>query len=285
MTTAVLASMLFTVTPTRMWGQNSHTQHTTPQPKSDQALADQLQQLRDQVSQLQETIRQQGMQSASGASASPRRPASTPSSMSGMSSKGGSMRGGMMMGEMGPMPMGKMDGKARMGPMPKGDGMKNMGMMMDDMGEMDGKKDAGCCMSGMDAMGNMSGSPSMAAQSALPGFPGASHLYHVGSTGFFLDHSDHVTLTTDQRLRLSRIKEKALLDKATAQRNIDEAEQQLFSLTAIDQPDQTKIETQIRSIENLRAQQRLAYIRAVGEAAQVLTDAQRQSLLGKTVGK
>ena len=41
----------------------------------------------------------------------------------------------------------------------------------------------------------------------LPGFPGASHLYHVGATGFFLDYSAALKLTTDQQAALKRIKE------------------------------------------------------------------------------
>ncbi len=152
---------------------------------------------------------------------------------------------------------------------------------MEDMRKMDPLKDPGCCMSGMAAMGSMKASPSIAPPSALPGFPGASHLYHVGSTGFFLDHSDHLALSTDQRTRLNQMKEKAWLDEATAQRNIDGAEQRLFSLTGADQPDFARIEAEIKTVENLRSQQRLTYIRQVEEAAQVLTHVQREMLLGR----
>ncbi|UXI66069.1 Spy/CpxP family protein refolding chaperone [Tahibacter amnicola] len=117
---------------------------------------------------------------------------------------------------------------------------------------------------------------------ALPGFPGTSHLYHVGADGFFLNHPQHVQLNADQQLRLGRIREKALLERSAAQRKIEEAEQQMFVLTGMDQPDISKIEAQARAIEELQVQRRLAYIRAIGEAAGVLTDEQRRAVLGMT---
>jgi Spy/CpxP family protein refolding chaperone len=118
------------------------------------------------------------------------------------------------------------------------------------------------------------------ARSRLPGFPGASHLYHVGATGFFLDHPQHLVLSADQKARLNRIREQAALDRATMQRRIDEAEQELWTLTGADSPDGGRIEAVVRSIERLRGDQRLLHIRAVGDAAQVLTPAQQGALLG-----
>jgi hypothetical protein len=59
-----------------------------------------------------------------------------------------------------------------------------MGMDKGMMGGMDSM----CCMG---AMGKAPGAGTpMAMPSALPGFPGASHLYHVGAGGFFLDYAD-----------------------------------------------------------------------------------------------
>ena len=127
------------------------------------------------------------------------------------------------------------------------------------------------------AAGGMSG---MAPRSGLPGFPGASHLYHVGSTGFFLDHPEHITLATAQQTTLNRIKEKSLLDRASSDRRIEDAEQELWTLTAADSPDGAKIEATIRSIEKSRGDQRMAFIRAVGEASTALTPDQRAALLG-----
>ena len=103
---------------------------------------------------------------------------------------------------------------------------------------------------------------------------------HIGATDFFLDHPEHITLTTEQKTRLGQTKQKATTEKATAQRKVEEAEQQLWELTAADQPDAAKIEAKVREVEKLRGDQRMAFIRSVGEAAQVLTDDQRKILLG-----
>lgn len=124
-------------------------------------------------------------------------------------------------------------------------------------------------------MGGMKGSPS-----TMPGQPGASHLYHIGSTGFFLDHAQHIVLTPEQKTTLNRLKEKALLDRATQQRRIDQAEQDLYLLTGADQPDAAKIQAKVAEIEKLRADQRMNFIRAVGEATNVLTHDQHRALLG-----
>ena len=139
-----------------------------------------------------------------------------------------------------------------------------------------------CPMMDMMGMGSMGGSKGMKMKmtAALPGFPGASHIYHIGATDFFLDHPEHITLSTEQQVKLNAAKQKAVTDKANAQRKVDEAEQQLWELTAADQPDAAKVEAKVREIEKLRGDQRLAIIRAVGEAAKVLTDDQRRTLLG-----
>lgn len=138
---------------------------------------------------------------------------------------------------------------------------------------------AGCC-GGM--MGKMSaaGSPATPMQSDLPGFPGISHLYHVGATGFFLDYSTALELSTDQTVALNRIKENSRADAAAVQRHIDQAEQELWLITGSDQPDYRLLNGKVRNIEKLRGDQRIAFIRTVGEAARVLTGKQRIALLG-----
>lgn len=136
----------------------------------------------------------------------------------------------------------------------------------------------GCCMG---EMGSVAGGSVMQPATGLPGFPGRSHLYHIGAEAFFLSHPGHITLSLEQQTRLSQIREKAMLDDETAIRKIAEAEQQMFVLTGADQPDAWKIEDELRDIEDLRTQQRIVFIRAVGEAARVLTDHQRDVLLGK----
>jgi Spy/CpxP family protein refolding chaperone len=162
--------------------------------------------------------------------------------------------------------------------MQSGQGMASGGGMgMDGMG-MDGMWTMG--MEGMAMMGQMQGMGSMRMPSALPGFPGASHIYHIGATGFFLDHPQHITLTPEQQTRLNQLKEKALLDQSTYDRSIAEGEQQIWVQTSSDSPDVEKIEAKVREVEKLRGDKRMAFIRAVGEAAMVLTDEQRQALVG-----
>ncbi len=137
-------------------------------------------------------------------------------------------------------------------------------------------------MSAMKPGGDMS---AMAKSSALPGIPGVSRLYHIGATGFFLNHPEHITLTISQQAALNRVKQKALLSKSTAQRKIGEAEQELWELTSADEPDAAEIEAKIQEIEKLKGEQRMALIRAVGDAAKLLTDEQRQALLGTGADK
>ncbi len=170
-------------------------------------------------------------------------------------------------------------------------GMQPVGMAMDDGMAMSGAPNkpamnstgmpmaAGCCSGMMGKMG-MSGSAAMTMPSDMPGFPGASHIYHVGATGFFLDYPTLISLTGNQQAALNGIKEKSVGDLAAAQRQIDQAEQELWILTSSGEPDSMKLETKVRDIERLKGNQRIAFIRSVGEAARVLTADQRAALLG-----
>ena len=127
---------------------------------------------------------------------------------------------------------------------------------------------------------NMKRMSGMKLASSQPGLPGVSHLYHIGATGLFLNHAEHLAFTTKQQAALNVIKQKALLRKATAQRRIDEAEQELWELTGADEPDLVPIKAKVEAIEHLRGEQRMAFIRSVAESAKVLTDEQREVLLG-----
>lgn len=149
-------------------------------------------------------------------------------------------------------------------------------------GSSSGGMGGGCCMGSMGQSpgGGAAGGGSMSMQTNLPGFPGASHIYHVGATGFYLEYADKLGLSTQQRTSLNDIKQRALVDQSNQQRKIDEAEQALWLLTAADQPDAASAEAKIREIEKLNADQRLEFIRAVGEATKVLTDDQRKMVLG-----
>jgi hypothetical protein len=210
--------------------------------------------------------------------------------MAGMS--GAAAPAGGMMGMMDKM-MGMMDKMMSMGgtaaPMPAGGTTPSGGMGMDMMKMgggamppapggmgMDQMEMAG--MMGMGPIGN--GAAGGMPQSALPGFPGSSHLYHIGATGFFLDHPQHIALTTQQQAGLNKAKEQAALAKSTADRAVEQAEQELWTLTAADQPDATAIQAKIAVIGKLTGDARLSFIRAVGDASKLLTDEQRKSLTG-----
>lgn len=160
------------------------------------------------------------------------------------------------------------------------------GMNMQGMGGM-GKQDVGGMnmqgmgmmkMMGMGMMGQMT--QKGLAQSSLPGYPGLSHLYHIGATDLFLDHEDHIQLSSEQKAQLYKTKEKTFLDYASFDRKIEQAEQDLWTLTGSDKPDSQKIEAKIREIEKLRGDKRMAFIRTVGQSTQVLTNVQRRLLVG-----
>jgi Spy/CpxP family protein refolding chaperone len=236
------------------------------QSKGDAALKQQVADLQAKIKQLEAALPAKAPSPAASPAMPPMNQKMTPApAMPGMTPGAG---GAMGMGDM------KMGGMAKdpsaSGTMPGG-GNGGMNEMMGMMGQMMG-------------MGGMSPAPGAASsgmpQSALPGFPGVSHLYHIGATGFFLDHSDHIRLSSEQQASLNRIREKAVAAKSAADAQIEQAEQELGTLTSADQPDAAKIEAKVREIEKLRADQRLAFIRAVGEAANLLTDDQRKFLTG-----
>jgi Spy/CpxP family protein refolding chaperone len=206
-----------------------------------------------------------------------------PSQSSGGMGQGGAGQGGMGMGRGGMMGM---DDKAMGGAGQGGMGMGGGGMMGMDDKAMGGTGQGGGGMMGMDRMGigSMGMAPgagtTMAMPSALPGFPGASHLYHVGSNGFFLDYADKLGLSVEQRSGLNAIKQRALSAQAMTRRKIAEAEEALWTLTAAEQPDAAAIETKVREIEKLRSDQRLTFIRAVGDAGKLLTADQQKMVHG-----
>ncbi len=156
---------------------------------------------------------------------------------------------------------------------PAGGGMEMMGSMMSAMGPMMGSM--------MGNMGAGAGMGKAAMISALPGFPGASHIYHIGATNFFLDHPQHIVLTPEQQSAISKIRENTLIEQGEYQRKVQQAEQELSLLTSSDQPDFSKIEEKAKEIEKIKVDQRLGFIKAVGECAKILTDQQRKALLGQ----
>ncbi len=248
--------------------------------KADPALLLKLSQLETKVAQLKVAIAKNTKMTPTppvtampGMSGTTTPPATPPMNMGMDKMKSGGSMG--MMGMMDKM-MGMMDQMMPMGGgamPPAATPMKgSMGMMkMDDKMEMMG-------MMGMGAMGK--GAIDTMPQSALPGFPGASHLYHIGATGFFLDHPEHIMLTAEQQTGLNKVKEQALLTKSAGDRGIEQAEQELWTLTSADQPDSGKIKSKLSEIGKLVAEERLNFIRAVGDASKLLTDEQRKILTG-----
>ena len=237
-------------------------------------LTDQIAELRAQVARLQAAVEQSGSGNKSDSTAG--MAMGTPAkskAMGGMApaSKAAMPAGGGMMGMMGDK--GETNGMpgGGMAAMPPPAPAAAMGMCC--MGEMGGM--SGGAMPPKGGMAAMSGPAS-----AMPGQPGASHLYHIGSTGFFLNHSQHITLTADQKYTLNRLKERAMMDRASQQRKIDQAEQDLYTLTGADQLDNAMVQGKIGEIEKLRSEQRMNFIRAVGEASNVLTHDQHLALMG-----
>ena len=193
----------------------------------------------------------------------------------GMPPDGMKMPDNMMMGEMG------------MGSMPSGSSTPSGGGMTMGGGGAAATPSGSSGMGGMTMGGGGTSAASPAARpsraprsmSSLPGIPGASHAYHIGSTGFFLDQPQ-LKLTTQQQTALNRIKERALLERGNAERRIEQAEQELWTLTGADQPDAAKVQAKLQEIEQLRTNQRIGFIRAVGEASKQLTAEQQSALLG-----
>ena len=279
--TAILATGIFTLTLNA----------ASDAPKIDPAVAEQLSDARTKAARLEILLAQNAPRpTATPAAPMPKMPNMSPATspappMPSMSPPGAMKPSGMgddkmmgMMNRMMPM-MEKMMPmmEKMMGAMPSSTAMSPtapavpMTSMDDDKMEMMG-------MMGMAPMA--SDAPAAMPGSALPGFPGASHLYHIGATGFFLDHPEHITLTTDQQVALNKIKDQALLGKSAADRATEQAEQELGTLTAADQPDIAKVEAKVREIAKMSGDQRLAFIRSVGEAAKLLTAEQRKSLTG-----
>jgi hypothetical protein len=275
----MIAGLLLLVSATSVDAQTPDpAAHSTQSPGNTSAPSDAAA-MQQEIAKLREQMRQleQKMQSPAagrmqqGGGMQTQNKAATPPMQSGM--KGGGMR--PMENEMG-MPMDKMKPAASM---PAPSSAMGMGMdkdMMRMMQMMHGNDD----MMGMGAMGGMKSPAAMATPSALPGFPGQSHLYHIGSTDFFLDHPEHITLTVQQQQTLGKQKQESLLKQGEFQRQIDAGEQELWQLTAADQPQIGSIEKKAREIERLRADKRIAFIRAVGDATKALTDDQRKQLTG-----
>jgi hypothetical protein len=115
--------------------------------------------------------------------------------------------------------------------------------------------------------------------SDLPGFPGASNIYHIGSTGFFIDFASVLNFADYQLAMLKKIRDQSQLRVSTADQKVSQAEEDLWMLTASDRPDLGKIDSKVHEIESLKSEMRISFIRDVGEAASILTPEQRSVLV------
>ncbi len=102
--------------------------------------------------------------------------------------------------------------------------------------------------------------------SAVPRIPGASHLYHMGAKGFFLNHAERIDLSDEQKQELNRIRERAVLERAKRRAEIKSMELDVWQLTGLDKPNMSDIEAKIRSLEKARYDTRLNYLREVERA-------------------
>jgi Spy/CpxP family protein refolding chaperone len=278
-TTAALAALVVagaTAAQDPQTGDHADSEHEQhgEHAQEEEDLLGQIAEIRASVARLEAALEQNHQGVGSGSTGSSSGDASSAMGMGmgmGMGMMGGHGKSGMSsMGEQGDMqsmPRMKMGG---MKSMDSGSGMSMGGMNQGSMKRMDM----------MGRMGGMGAAEPAAALSRLPGFPGASHIYHIGASGFFLDHADHAQLSRDQRAQLARIQEQSTLDQADSDRQVAGAEQGLWVLTSAGTPDAAAIEAKVREIAKLTADQRIAFIRSVGEAAEVLTDEQRSKMVG-----
>ncbi|HID75650.1 MAG TPA: periplasmic heavy metal sensor [Planctomycetaceae bacterium] len=243
-------------------GENEGHEHAKASEAADQSLADKIGRLQAEVARLKTALKQKHQG---------KKPETSGSVGTGMRMGNMSMGPGTKSDSMGTEMMGRamMRGK---------DGMKGMGVR-GKKGSMAGEAMGGQgMMGGMRMMGRMGGMSGAKPAEPLPAFPGAPGLYHIGATGFFLDLADRVALGPTQRAKLNRIKEEAMSRQAGFEQQIEAAEEELGKLTGSDRPDAMRIEAKVRQIARLRADRRMAFIRAVGQAAKVLTDEQRTTL-------
>ncbi|HIQ21499.1 MAG TPA: periplasmic heavy metal sensor [Planctomycetes bacterium] len=140
-------------------------------------------------------------------------------------------------------------------------------------------------MDGMEMMGRMKGMKAMGGRKPakpLSAFPDAPGIEHVGASDFFLDQVSKIPLSPEQQAALERIRDEAMSEQVAFDAQIEKAEEQVGELTGSGHPGAAKMEAKVREIERLRADRRLAFIRAAGRAASILTDDQRKTLTEKS---
>ncbi len=286
---AVLLSSTVSAAPVPPQDPVDHKSHAEHVAKQEPSLAEQLADLKAKVAKLEAALHQNHQGRS-------QQPAQTGAAAGGMAmggnqqGMGGMGMGGMMkgMGGMGMGTGGMMKGMGGMGGMnmnatgsvsgmqasPDGSSMSMGAMGGMGMGQM--KR-----MRMMGSMGRAQTPGRSAVLSALPGFPGASHIYHIGASSHFLEYADALGLSRDQHKQLSELHERSELQQNDLERALEQLEQELWVLTSEGEPDVAAVSGKVREIATKNAEMRLEFIRSVGEAAKALTDAQRKALVGE----
>jgi hypothetical protein len=197
---------------------------------------------------------------------------------------------GGMSPDAGKAPMAPMEGEMdQMDAMPPGAaGMKGKAMKpMGCCGMSMGKPMAGASGMADDKMSGMSGggmAPMKGKGMAAKPMAGASgqeapHLLHVGAKDFFLDHQQHINMTSDQKMQLEKLKSDAFQQKMSSQTKIDQSEQDLWELTSADQPNSAAIDSKVQEVAKFRADEQMGFIHSVSMASDVLTPDQRAQVV------
>lgn len=110
--------------------------------------------------------------------------------------------------------------------------------------------------------------------------PEASHLLHLGVPRFFTDYRRRLGLSDEQLETLRQSQRTALAKWTEHQSAIDAFEVRVWVLTGDPDYEERELEKVLASMTETRGAQRMAYIRAVRDAARVLTPEQRLLLTG-----
>ncbi len=110
--------------------------------------------------------------------------------------------------------------------------------------------------------------------------PEASHLLHLGVPRFYRDYRRRLQLSADQVKALKTTQEAALAAWYSQQEKIDNLELQVWVLTGDPTFRDEQLVGLLQDLESARASQRLDYIRAVRDAAGMLTSEQQRRLRG-----
>lgn len=275
-TTLVLYSAIL-VNPTHAGAQMAmpSSQPTQAQPVAAAQAQDmqaQITQLKQQVAQLQAALQQNKTKKP----ASPKGSMGAAKPAMGMEDDSGEM-GGMSSGAAKtPMAPMKDDGGEMSAMAPPGGAMKS--------GDAKPMGGSGCCGMSMGkpmpkaggmADDKMTGMPSKSAKAMSGATTEVPHLLHVGANDFFLDHAQHLGLTSEQKSGLENIKSNAMRQKVASQKMIDLEQQELWQLTSADQPNSAQIDRKVQEIAKLNGDQQIAFIHSVTEAAGLLNDEQK----------